>query len=95
MTAGIRGVLPQTGVADLLVERRLLTRDQRDWVIDVHERTGSPLAWPALVSGSGIPAIQRSDHTGTVWSEAEAAAGGLPPGPLVRPWCGLIGRLRP
>jgi cellulose synthase/poly-beta-1,6-N-acetylglucosamine synthase-like glycosyltransferase len=41
----------QREVTDVLVERGALTAEQRDWALQVHERTGSPLASILVASG--------------------------------------------
>jgi glycosyltransferase XagB len=45
----VRG--PELIVADELVQRGLLTADQRDWALAVRERTGSPLQSIVVVAG--------------------------------------------
>jgi glycosyltransferase XagB len=43
---------PELMVADALVERGLIEPGQRDWALEVHERTGSPLQ--AILVASGL-----------------------------------------
>jgi cellulose synthase/poly-beta-1,6-N-acetylglucosamine synthase-like glycosyltransferase len=57
MTTGAREYVSQTEVGDILVRRGLLTAEQRDWALEVRERTGSPLE--AVLVAAGL--VRRKD----------------------------------
>lgn len=45
------GDLTQAEIGDLLVHRGLITAEQRDWALDAHDRTGSPVSVIVIASG--------------------------------------------
>lgn len=51
MTTEARGSLSQSEIGDVLVERGLITGEQRDWALGVHAQTGSPLETILVASG--------------------------------------------
>jgi cellulose synthase/poly-beta-1,6-N-acetylglucosamine synthase-like glycosyltransferase len=57
VTTGAREYVSQTEVGDILVRRGLLTAGNRDWALDVRDRTGSPLE--AVLVASGL--VRRKD----------------------------------
>ena len=51
MSLGVTQDQAQLEVTDALVQRGVLTPEQRDWALDVHERTGSPVESILVASG--------------------------------------------
>jgi glycosyltransferase XagB len=51
VTTEARGSLSQSEIGDVLVERGLITGEQRDWALGVHAQTGSPLETILVASG--------------------------------------------